>query len=70
VRDLPGSLAEITRIVAEAGANIVDVRHERIFLATPSLRTRLSLELATRHRQHAENIAHALLLAGHRVELV
>ncbi|HEX2733437.1 MAG TPA: pyridoxal-phosphate dependent enzyme [Polyangiaceae bacterium] len=67
VRDLPGSLAEITRVVAETGANIVDVRHERVFLATPAMRTRLSLELATRNDEHAEAVARALRSAGHAV---
>lgn len=70
VRDLPGSLAEITRIVGDAGANIVDVRHERVFFASPTMRTRLSLEIAARHTAHAEQVADALRRAGHDVQRV
>lgn len=70
VRDLPGSLAELTRIIAEAGANIVDVVHERVFLASPMQRTRLSIEVATRHHGHVAQVAQMLRAAGHEVEIL
>jgi threonine dehydratase len=69
VRDLPGSLADITRLIADTGANIVQVMHERVFLASPNHRTRLSVELATRHQQHAQQVALALRNAGYEVEV-
>lgn len=69
VRDLPGSLAELTRIVAEAGANVVDVVHERVFLASSTQRTRLSIEIATRHHAHVNQVAEMLRAAGHDVEV-
>ncbi len=68
VKDLPGSLAEITRVIADAGANIVEVLHERVFLASPSQRTRLSIEIATRHSRHVERVVHLLRAAGYEVE--
>jgi threonine dehydratase len=68
VRDLPGSLATLTRIVADAGANVVDVSHERVFLATSAQRTRLSIEIATRDHAHVERVVQALRDAGHDVE--
>ena len=69
VRDLPGSLATLTRIVADAGANVVDVAHERVFLASPTQRTRLTLEVATRNLEHVEHVAAQLRAAGHEVEI-
>ncbi len=69
VHDLPGSLAELTRIVAEAGANVVDVVHERVFLASSTQRTRLSIEIATRHHDHVKQVAEMLRAAGHDVEI-
>jgi threonine dehydratase len=69
VRDLPGSLAELTRIIAEAGANIVDVVHERVFMTSPMQRTRLSIEVATRNHAHARRVAESLRAAGHEVEI-
>lgn len=69
VRDLPGSLATLTRIVADAGANVVDVAHERVFLASPTQRTRLTLEIATRNLEHIEHVAARLRAAGHEVEV-
>jgi threonine dehydratase len=69
-RDLPGSLADITGTIADSGANIVEVLHERVYLTSPDRRTRLSIEIATRHRTHAEQVAAALRATGHDVELL
>lgn len=69
VRDLPGALAELTRIIADAGANIIDVVHERVFLSARAQRTRLSIEIATRNHAHARDVADKLRAAGHEVEI-
>jgi threonine dehydratase len=69
VKDLPGSLAQITRLIADAGANIVEVLHERVFLASPDQRTRLSIEIATRGRSHVEEVVALLRARGHGVEV-
>ncbi len=69
-KDLPGSLAAITRIIGDAGANIVDVVHERVFLASPARRTRLSIEIATRNRAHVDRVACMLREAGHDVDVL
>jgi threonine dehydratase len=69
VRDLPGALADLTRIIADAGANIVDVVHERVFMTSPLQRTRLSIEVATRSHAHARQVAEQLRAAGHAVEI-
>jgi threonine dehydratase len=68
IRDLPGALAKITAVVAEAGGNIVDLRHQRIFSA-PRARTELELDIAARDRKHAQRVVTALRLAGYPVHL-
>ncbi len=70
VKDLPGSLADITRIIGDAGANIVEVVHERVFLASPARRTRLSIEIATRNRAHVQRVADSLRRSGHEVDVL
>lgn len=68
IRDLPGALASITAVVAAAGGNIVDLRHQRIFSA-PTARTELELDVATRDRKHARRVVAALRSAGYSVQL-
>jgi hypothetical protein len=34
--DRPGALADITRIIGEAGGNIIDVIHQRLFMDVPA----------------------------------
>jgi threonine dehydratase len=53
--DHPGQLAEITRVVAELGANIVDVEHHRSGHAIEADQVEIELTLETRGpRQHDE----------------
>jgi len=68
VRDLPGALAKIAALVAEAGGNIVDIRHQRVF-SEPRARTELELDVATRDRKHARRVVAALRHAGYVVQL-
>jgi threonine dehydratase len=68
IRDLPGALAKITALVASAGGNIVDIRHQRVF-SEPKARTELEMDLAVRDRRHARRITVALRGAGYSVRL-
>ncbi|NWG73243.1 MAG: threonine ammonia-lyase [Rubrivivax sp.] len=63
-RDLPGTLARITSIVAEAGANIDEVHHQRAFSALSAQNVEIELVLQTRHRQHLDAVLAALRAAG------
>ena len=63
-RDLPGTLARITSIVAEAGANIDEVHHQRAFSALSVQSVEIELVLQTRHRQHLDAVLAALRAAG------
>jgi threonine dehydratase len=64
VRDVPGSLAHITATVAEAGANIDEVHHQRAFTMVAAQNVDVELVLQTRGREHLAGVLEALRGAG------
>ncbi|VTU16555.1 threonine ammonia-lyase [Variovorax sp. PBL-E5] len=64
VRDVPGSLAQITATVAEAGANIDEVHHQRAFTMLAAQNVEVELVLQTRGRAHLAAVLDALRAAG------
>ena len=63
-RDLPGVLARITTVVAEAGANIEEVHHQRAFSALPAQNVEVELVLQTRNQAHIDELVARLNDAG------
>ncbi|RZL67224.1 MAG: ACT domain-containing protein, partial [Variovorax sp.] len=63
-RDVPGSLARITATVAEAGANIDEVHHQRAFTMLAAQNVDVELVLQTRGREHLASVLTALHAAG------
>jgi len=59
-RDVPGSLARITAIVSEAGANIDEVHHQRAFTLLAAQNVEIELVLQTRGREHIAAVLQAL----------
>ncbi|WP_334134912.1 threonine ammonia-lyase [Tepidimonas sp.] len=66
-RDLPGQLARIATIVAEAGANIDQVQHQRAFTLLAAQNVDIELVLQTRGPQHVDDVMQALQQAGFAV---
>ena len=64
VRDVPGSLAAITATVANAGANIDEVHHQRAFTTLAAQNVSLELVIQTRGREHIAQVLAALKAAG------
>ena len=64
VRDVPGSLAKITATVADAGANIDEVHHQRAFTMLAAQNVSLELVIQTRGREHIAQVLAALQAAG------
>ena len=64
VRDVPGSLAKITATVAEAGANIDEVHHQRAFTMLSVQNVEIELVIQTRGRAHIQQVIAALNEAG------
>ena len=67
-RDVPGTLAKITGIVAEAGANIDEVHHQRAFTLLAAQNVDIELVLQTRGRPHLAQVLQALRAAGFEAE--
>ncbi|MES2913455.1 MAG: threonine ammonia-lyase [Pseudomonadota bacterium] len=64
VRDVPGSLAKITATVAEAGANIDEVHHQRAFTMLSAQNVEIEMVIQTRGRGHIAQVLAALNAAG------
>jgi threonine dehydratase len=66
--DVSGSLAKAAQMIGEAGGNIVEVQHQRLF-GTASVRTpEVEFLIEARDRAHSEAIVAALQAKGVRVE--
>ena len=63
-RDVPGSLAKITATVADAGANIDEVHHQRAFTMLAAQNVEIELVIQTRGREHIAQVLAALRAAG------
>ena len=68
VQDQPGALAAITAKVYEAGANIIEIRHSRIFTALPAKDTVIEVECEARDPETIDDVVARLERAGFRVE--
>ena len=68
-RDVPGMLARITAIVAEAGANIEEVHHQRAFTALAAQNTEIDIVLQTRSKAHIQEVMDKLQAAGMQVAI-
>lgn len=56
VSDRPGGIAELTTKIAETGASIKDIFHERAWLAANAFEVRVRVVVETRDRSHAEEL--------------
>jgi threonine dehydratase len=68
-RDVPGTLAKITSVLAEVGANVDEVRHQRAFTLLAAQNVAIELVLQTRGPQHIEQVLAALQAAGFEARL-
>ena len=62
--DRPGSLARAADIIAEAGGNVLEVRHERLFFDVPIKATQIDFILSTEGAAHLARIIAALRQDG------
>lgn len=67
-RDVPGSLAKITATVADAGANVDEVHHQRAFTMLAAQNVEIELVIQTRGPQHVQAVLDALHQAGFQAE--
>ena len=68
VLDRPGTLAAMLNHVAETGANVVEVYHQRAIWLAPLGRVGIEMILEVRDQQHARDVHTHLEAAGYHVE--
>jgi threonine dehydratase len=64
--DKPGALHELTRLIAEAHANIVDTLHNRAYYGVNLGDTVIDITMETRGTEHVDEIVRVLDNAGYR----
>ncbi len=70
VPDVAGSLAKLTKVVGDAGGNIVDVEHQRLFGVFSVKSTEIELTLETRDRHHVDQLLKELESHGFAAHLL
>ncbi|MCS6996198.1 MAG: threonine ammonia-lyase [Casimicrobiaceae bacterium] len=70
VPDVAGSLARLAKVVGDAGGNILDVEHQRMFGVFSVKSTEIELTVETRDRAHVAVLLEALAQAGFAAELL
>jgi threonine dehydratase len=68
--DVPGSLAQLSTLLSELGANIFQVNHDRHNALLPIGEAEVRIELETRGPAHIREILQALEEGGYRPEVV
>jgi len=66
ITDAPGNLAQVSQIIGEAGGNIVEIVHQRLFYDVPVKQTGIDVVIETRNTAHANEIREKLEAAGLR----
>ncbi|MBM3559152.1 MAG: threonine ammonia-lyase [Alphaproteobacteria bacterium] len=64
ISDAPGNLARVTRVIGNAGGNIVEIVHQRLFHNVPVKQADVDAVVETRNRAHGEDIRARLEAAG------
>jgi threonine dehydratase len=67
VPDVPGSLGTLTTVLGEAGANIVEILHQRMFLDLSARSTQVEVTVETLDLAHIDRVVAALETAGYAV---
>ncbi len=67
VADRPGTLNRLTDIIAEKGANVLDVKHDRVRIGIGLSETAIEFLLEIRSSEHAEQLQEAFRALGARI---
>ncbi len=70
INDAPGVLAKLAGIIGDAGANIVEVYHQRLFHDIPVRRAEVDTVVETRNRDHVREIIDNLEAGGFRTRVL
>ena len=64
IHDVAGSLARVAALIGEAGGNIVEVQHQRVFGTASAKSPEVEFMIETRGREHTQAILAALRARG------
>lgn len=67
IPDRPGQLAKVAGVIGTAGANVVEVYHQRVFTDVPAKGTELHLVIETRDAEHLAAVVSDLRAQGYTV---
>jgi threonine dehydratase len=67
LRDVPGALATVATVIGEAGANIVEVLHQRVFVDVSAKSASIEVTVETIDHAHVDRVVEALEKAGYPV---
>ena len=70
LRDSPGALSDVTRCIADAEANIVEVHHQRAFTKLPLQSAEVEFVIETRGLSHLRTILETLDNSDYHVEQI
>jgi threonine dehydratase len=70
INDTPGVLGKVSRLLGDAGANIVDVHHQRLYHNVPVKMADLDVILETRDRLHVQQLLARLHAAGFAAQVM
>ena len=68
--DVPGALADLTRILGEFDSNIMDIVHQRTFGGSSVRSTLVELSLQMRGEEQIEQVVAGLRERGYEVALI
>ena len=69
IPDIPGALADVTRLIGDKDANIVEVRHQRAFTNLSLRSAEVEFVLQTRGRDHVQKLVDSLNSAKYKALL-
>ncbi len=67
IDDTPGQLSDISRIIGESGANVIEVIHQRMMQTVSLKRAELDVVIEARDRMHVDELMQMLTDAGFSV---
>lgn len=65
IPDVPGALADVTRVLADLDSNIMEIEHQRAFAGSSVRSTVVELELEMRGEEQIEQVLDALAAEGY-----
>jgi threonine dehydratase len=66
--DVPGALGQLSTLLGQAGANIVEIHHQRLFVDVSAKSAHVEITIEALDHHHASRVIAALREAGYVVE--